>query len=116
MAEEQEDMTTATPPELNESAVEVTGQGNGEIDLDLLMDVPVYLTVEVGRRRMTIKELLALASGSVVTFDRSVTEPMDLMVNGTLVARGEVVSAEGQFGLRLVDVVSPKERLQQLGG
>jgi flagellar motor switch protein FliN/FliY len=50
-----------------------------------------------------------------VTFDRSVTEPMDLMVNGTLVARGEVVSAEGQFGLRLVDVVSPKERLQQLG-
>jgi flagellar motor switch protein FliN/FliY len=82
MAEEQEDMTTATPPELSEGAVE----GTGEIDLDLLMDVPVYLT-----------------------------EPMDLMVNGTLVARGEVVSAEGQFGLRLVDVVSPKERLQQLG-
>ena len=69
MAEEQEDMTTATPPELSEGAVE----GTGEIDLDLLMDVPVYLTVEVGRRRMTIKELLALASGSVVTFDRSVT-------------------------------------------
>ena len=115
MAEEQEDMPTATPPELNEGSAGAAEDGAGEIDLDLLMDVPVYLPVEVGRRRMPIKELLALASGSVVTFDRSVTEPMDLMVNGTLVARGEVVSAEGQFGLRLVDVVSPKERLQQLG-
>ncbi|MGB0764393.1 MAG: flagellar motor switch protein FliN [Luminiphilus sp.] len=112
MTEEQQDMAAATPPELNANE----SGGAGEIDLDLLMDVPVYLTVEVGRKRMTIKELLALTSGSVVSFDRSVTEPMDIMVNGTLVARGEVVSAEGQFGLRLVDVVSPKERLQQLGG
>ena len=103
--------TTEIPPELNPAG----GGGSGEIDLDLLMDVPVYLTVEVGRKRMTIKQLLALSPGSVVSFDRSVTEPMDIMVNGTLVARGEVVSAEGQFGLRLVDVVSPKERLQQLG-
>lgn len=112
MTEEQQDMAAATPPELEATEP----GGTGEIDLDLLMDVPVYLTVEVGRKRMTIKELLALNSGSVVSFDRSVTEPMDIMVNGTLVARGEVVSAEGQFGLRLVDVVSPKERLQQLGG
>ena len=110
--EEQQDMSAATPPELN--AAEAGGAG--EIDLDLLMDVPVYLTVEVGRKRMTIKELLALTSGSVVSFDRSVSEPMDIMVNGTLVARGEVVSAEGQIGLRLVAVVSTKERLQQLGG
>ena len=68
MAEEQEDMTTATPPELSEGAVE----GTGEIDLDLLMDVPVYLTVEVGRRRMTIKELLALASGLMALWSREV--------------------------------------------
>ena len=105
-----ETMEVAQPQELNATA----GSG-GEIDLDLLMDVPVYLTVEVGRRKMTIKELLSLASGSIVSFDRSVTEPMDIMVNGTLIARGEVVSADGQFGLRLVDVVSPKERLQKLG-
>ena len=105
-----ETMEVAQPQELNATA----GSG-GEIDLDLLMDVPVYLTVEVGRKKMTIKELLSLASGSIVSFDRSVTEPMDIMVNGTLVARGEVVSADGQFGLRLVDVVSPKERLQKLG-
>ncbi len=110
MMSDEETMAAAQPQELNASA-----GGGGEIDLDLLMDVPVYLTVEVGRRKMTIKELLSLTSGSVVSFDRSVTEPMDIMVNGTLIARGEVVSAEGQFGLRLVDVVSPKERLQQLG-
>lgn len=104
-------METSAPPELKAGAA----GGSGEIDLELLMEVPVYLTVEVGRKKMTIKELLSLTSGSVVSFDRSVTEPMDIMVNGTLVARGEVVSADGQFGLRLVDVVSPKERLQQLG-
>ena len=70
---------------------------------------------KVGRKSLTIKELLSLTPGSVVSFDRSVTEPMDIMINGTLVARGEVVSADGKFGLRLVDVVSPKERLEQLG-
>ena len=87
----------------------------GEIDIEMLMDVPVYMTVEVGNKKMTIKELLSLTPGSVVTFDRRVTEPMDIMVNGTLVARGEVVSADGQFGVRLVDIVSAKERLQQTG-
>ena len=110
MSDDEQTMETTAPPELNAAA-----GGSGEIDLELLMDVPVYLTVEVGRKKMTIKELLSLTSGSVVSFDRSVTEPMDIMVNGTLIARGEVVSADGQFGLRLVDVVSPKERLQQLG-
>ena len=87
----------------------------GDIDLDMLMEVPVTMIVEVGRKRLTIKELLSLTPGSVVSFDRSVTEPLDIMINGTLVARGEVVSADGKFGLRLVDVVSPKERLEQLG-
>lgn len=111
MSDEEQTPEVATPPEIDSAAV----GGSGEIDLELLMDVPVYLTVEVGRKKMTIKELLSLTSGSVISFDHSVTEPMDIMVNGTLIARGEVVSADGQFGLRLVDVVSPKERLQQLG-
>lgn len=105
--------TVPTPPELKAGAAK--GSRGGDIDIDMLMDVPVSLTVEVGRKKMTIKELLGLTQGSVVSFDRSVTEPMDIMVNGTLVARGEVVSADGQFGLRLVDVVSPQERLKQLG-
>jgi flagellar motor switch protein FliN/FliY len=111
MSEEIEDTAVAAPPELTDRA----SAAGGEIDIEMLMDVPVHMTVEVGRKKMTIKELLSLTPGSVVAFDRSVTEPMDIMVNGTLVARGEVVSADGQFGLRLVDVVSPKERLQQLG-
>lgn len=111
MSDDIQDPQATTPPELTDRP-----SGNaGEIDIEMLMDVPVHMTVEVGRKKMTIKELLSLTPGSVVTFDRSVTEPMDIMVNGTLVARGEVVSADGQFGLRLVDVVSPKERLQQVG-
>jgi flagellar motor switch protein FliN/FliY len=106
-----DDATTAVPNELTDAP---TGAA-GDIDLDMLMDVPVTMTVEVGRKSLTIKELLSLTPGSVVSFDRSVTEPMDIMINGTFVARGEVVSADGKFGLRLVDVVSPKERLEQLG-
>lgn len=111
MSDDTQDPVATQPPELTDSP---KGTG-GEIDIEMLMDVPVHMTVEVGRKKMTIKELLSLTPGSVVAFERSVTEPMDIMVNGTLVARGEVVSADGQFGLRLVDVVSAKERLQQLG-
>ena len=95
----EEDSVTAVPNELTNAP---TGAA-GDIDLDMLMDVPVTMTVEVGRKSLTIKELLSLTPGSVVSFDRSVTEPMDIMINGTLVARGEVVSADGKFGLRLVD-------------
>jgi flagellar motor switch protein FliN/FliY len=106
-----DDATTAVPNELENNPE----SSPGDIDLDMLMDVPVTMSVEVGRKSLTIKELLSLTPGSVVSFDRSVTEPMDIMINGTLIARGEVVSADGKFGLRLVDVVSPKERLEQLG-
>ena len=83
-------------------------------DLDLLMDVQVNLSVEIGRTKLPIKDLLALNQGSIVSLDRGVNESMDLMVNGTLIARGEVVESGGQFGLRLLDVVSPSERLKKL--
>lgn len=86
----------------------------GEINFELLLDIPVTLTVEIGRTRMPIKDLLALNQGSVVELDREVNDPLDLMVNGTLIARGEVVESEGRFGLRLIDVVSPSERLKKL--
>lgn len=86
----------------------------GDINLDLLMDIQVTLSVEIGRTRMSIKDLLALTQGSVVELGRDVNEPLDLMVNGTLIARGEVVEADGKFGLRLIDVVSPTERLKKL--
>jgi flagellar motor switch protein FliN/FliY len=90
------------------------GASRAEVNLDLLMDIQVTLSVEIGRTRMPIKDLLALTQGSVVELDREVNDPLDLMVNGTLIARGEVVESEGRFGLRLIDVVSPGERLKKL--
>ena len=85
-----------------------------EIDLNALIDVQVTLSVEIGRSRMPIKQLISLNQGSVVELDRAVNEPLDLLVNGTLIARGEVVVVDGQFGLRLIDVVSQSERLKKL--
>ena len=104
------------PAELSSApgAAHDTAGGGGRIDLDLLMDVQVNLSVEIGRTRMAIRDLLALNEGSIVSLERGVAEPMDLMVNGTLIARGEVVESGGQFGLRLLDVVSPPERLRKL--
>lgn len=88
--------------------------GGGEINIDALMEVPVTLSVEIGRTRMPIKQLVSLNQGSVVELEREVDQPLDLLVNGTLIARGEVVVMDGQFGLRLVDIVSQSERLQTL--
>ena len=78
------------------------------------MDVSVTLSVEIGRSRMPIKELLGLNQGSVIELQRDINDPLDPMVNGTLIARGEVVESNGKFGLRLNDVVSPAERLKKL--
>ena len=92
-----------------------TGAGMGaEINLDALMDVQVVLSVEIGRTKVPIKQLVSLNQGSVIELDRGVNEPLDLLVNGTLMARGEVVVVDGQFGLRLIDIVSPSERLKKL--
>jgi flagellar motor switch protein FliN/FliY len=105
----------SAPEELSAEAPKAsTGEGGGRIDLDLLMDVQVQLSVEIGRARLPIRELLALNQGSIVSLDRDVNEPLDLMINGTLIARGEVVESDGRFGLRLLDVVSPGERLKKL--
>lgn len=92
----------------------VPGAGGAEINLDALLDVPVTLSVEIGRSRVPIKQLLSLNQGSVLELDKEVNEPLDLLVNGTLMARGEVVTVDGKFGLRLIDVVSPAERLKKL--
>ena len=89
-------------------------QIGGEINLDALMDVQVQLSVEIGRSKVPIKQLISLSQGSVIELDRGVNDPLDLLVNGTLMARGEVVVLDGQFGLRLIDIVSPPERLKKL--
>lgn len=112
MSEEQPS-ASPSPEELRDTGAAPAATG-GRIDLDLLMDVQVTLSVEIGRARLPIKDLLALNQGSIVSLDRSVGEPLDLMVNGTLIARGEVLESDGQFGLRLLDVVSPAERLKKL--
>lgn len=101
------------PPEHQETAGEAAA-GAAEINLESLLDVPVTLSVEIGRRKIPIRELVSLNQGSVIELDRKVDEPLDLLVNGKLMARGEVVVVEGQFGLRLIEVVSPSERLKKL--
>lgn len=81
-------------------------------DLALVLDVPVDLIVEIGRTRMTIRETLAVGRGSIITLDKLAGEPADLLVNGRLIARGEVVAIDEEFGLRVTDVVSPERRLE----
>lgn len=83
-------------------------------ELDMILDIPVQMTVELGRTKITIKNLLQLAHGSVVELDAMAGEPMDVLVNGTLIAQGEVVVVNDKFGIRLTDVVTPSERIRKL--
>ena len=85
-----------------------------EVNLDVILDVPVTLSMEVGRTRIPIRNLLQLNQGSVVELDRAAGEPLDVFVNGTLIAHGEVVVVNDRFGVRLTDVVSPSERIRRL--
>ena len=83
-------------------------------DIDLVLDIPVQLTVELGRTKLPIRNLLQLAQGSVVELDGLAGEPMDVLVNGCLVAQGEVVVVNEKFGIRLTDVITPSERIKRL--
>jgi flagellar motor switch protein FliN/FliY len=89
-------------------------QGEGTQDLDLILDIPVNLTVELGRTKIPIKHILQLAQGSVIELDALAGEPMDVLVNGCLIAQGEVVVVNEKFGVRLTDIVTPSERMQRL--
>ncbi|MCL5254611.1 MAG: flagellar motor switch protein FliN [Gammaproteobacteria bacterium] len=83
-------------------------------DLDIIMDIPVRLSVELGRTRITIKQLLDLAQGSVVELDGLAGEPMDILINGYLIAQGEVVVLDDKYGIRITEIVTPAERVQKL--
>ncbi|HEX4871019.1 MAG TPA: flagellar motor switch protein FliN [Nevskiaceae bacterium] len=85
-----------------------------DLNLDVILDVNVTLSMEVGRARLPIRNLLQLSQGSVVELERAAGEPLDVYVNGTLIAHGEVVVVNDQFGIRLTDVVSPAERIRKL--
>lgn len=83
-------------------------------DVDFILDIPVQLTVELGRTKIAIKNLLQLAQGSVVELDGLAGEPMDVLVNGCLIAQGEVVVVNDKFGIRLTDIITPSERIRKL--
>ncbi|MGH8443768.1 MAG: flagellar motor switch protein FliN [Solimonas sp.] len=85
-----------------------------DVNLDVILDVPVTLSMEVGRARVPIRNLLQLNQGSVVELERGAGEPLDVYANGTLIAHGEVVVVNEKFGIRLTDVVSPAERIRKL--
>lgn len=92
-----------------------TPPGTEELKLDVILDVPVTISMEIGRTKINIRNLLQLNQGSVVELDRLAGEPMDVLVNGTLIAHGEVVVVNDKFGIRLTDVISPTERVKKLG-
>lgn len=104
--------TEVSDPDFNE--LQKTTGGKGSLDLDFILDIPLTLTVELGRCRMLINELLQLGQGSVVELQKIAGEPMDIYVNNRLLARGEVVVINEKFGVRLTDIISPAERILKL--
>ena len=94
----------------------LSGQGNSGVanDIDMILDIPVQLTVELGRTKISIKNLLQLSQGSVVELNGMAGEPLDILVNGTLVAQGEAVMVDERLGIRLTDVITPAERIRKL--
>lgn len=113
---------TAAAPVAAPASSAVFGEINSDVNLppetarnlELVMDIPVQLTVELGRTRMPIRNLLQLAQGSVVELNELAGEPLDVFVNGCLVAQGEVVVVNEKFGIRLTDIITPSERLKKI--
>ena len=104
----------ASSPEIFKELSGTAVSGGLAKDIDFILDIPVLLTVELGRTKITIKNLLQLAQGSVVELDGLAGEPMDVLVNGCLIAQGEVVVVNDKFGVRLTDIITPAERIRKL--
>lgn len=94
--------------------LEQGGSTRSARDLEMIMDIPVKLAVELGRTKITIKQLLELAQGSVIELDGLAGEPMDILINGYLIAQGEVVVVEDKYGIRITEIITPSERVQKL--
>lgn len=99
-------------PTQNAAAMPAEAAGPSEVNLDLILDVGVTLALEIGRTRIKVRDLLQLSAGSILELDRLAGEPLDVLVNGVRVARGEVVVVNDKFGVRLTEVVSPRERIE----
>lgn len=102
----------AEPHVFEQFAGDVAGTAHN--DLDMILDIPVQLTVELGRTKMPIKNLLQLAQGSVVELAGMAGEPLDVLINGFLIAQGEVVVVNDKLGIRLTDIITPSERLRRI--
>lgn len=111
-----EQATTSTPDPTDNvfKSFDSNGASGALQDIDLIMDIPVKLTVELGRTKMTIKELLKLTQGSVVALDGLAGEPLDILINGYLIAQGEVVVVNDKYGVRITDIITPSERMRRL--
>lgn len=107
-----EPATARVFPPLHDEAAPATGAT--PIELSRILDVPVQLTAELGRTRITIKNLLQLSQGSVVELDALAGQPLDVFINGYLIAQGEVVVVNEKYGIRLTDIITPSERVQKL--
>jgi len=115
MAEQSEPAASAKPaPEIFQELSGTSNNSGMAADIDFILDIPVLLTVELGRTKIAIKNLLQLAQGSVVELDGMAGEPMDVLVNGCLIAQGEVVVVNDKFGVRLTDIITPAERIKKL--
>ena len=111
--QEREEQAQAQTMSFNELTDESQGV-EGRPELDVILDIPVTISMEVGRTSITIRNLLQLNQGSVIELDRLAGEPLDVLVNGTLIAHGEVVVVNEKFGIRMTDVISPSERIKKL--
>ena len=107
--------SNAQPAQIFPAFGETGGKASMMNELDMILDIPVQMAVELGRTKITIKNLLQLAHGSVVELDAMAGEPMSVFVNGTLIAQGEVVVVNDKFGIRLTDIVTPSERMRKVG-
>ena len=107
-----EDAAQYAPEELGADGGE---RENSEVNLDLVLDIPVNISLRVGSTELSIRDLVRLVEGSVIALDRDANAPLDVLVNGTLIAHGEIVVVDDRFGVRLTDVVSPLERIEKLG-
>jgi len=106
---------SATPADLQNLEQDANIQlGDEDLNLEVILDIPVTISMEVGSTKINIRNLLQLNQGSVIELDRMAGEPLDIKVNGTLIAHGEVVVVNEKFGIRLTDVISPAERVKKL--
>ncbi|MBE0509321.1 MAG: flagellar motor switch protein FliN [Chromatiales bacterium] len=113
-AEQAQAEAAATPAPMEELLDEGRPLSADEVNMDVILDIPVTIAMEIGRTRINIRNLLQLNQGSVVELDRLAGEPLDVLVNGTLIAHGEVVVVNEKYGIRLTDVISPAERVKKL--